>query len=142
MATQKQTHKSKRAVWKEPNTGYSRLIERDYLQTLSDKMTLERWGKIVNRALSDAEKGDSRARDWVSKHALGADPMTLIDLAMRETFGVASWHEIAAKNANECRSSYGMLSLARVAAERSKEERNRMMDGKTSGDVEEEGKGT
>jgi len=51
-----------------------RRVEEDYLRSLADAVSLDRWGKIVERAVTDAEQGDWRAREWLAKHVLGPDP--------------------------------------------------------------------
>lgn len=38
--------------------------------TLAMQCSQERWANIVERAILDAEAGDSRARDWLSKYLL------------------------------------------------------------------------
>jgi len=48
-----------------------RAVERDFLVTLADEVTLDEWRLVVRRALEDAKEGDARARDWVSRYVLG-----------------------------------------------------------------------
>jgi hypothetical protein len=48
-----------------------RVIERDYLAALSEAVPIDRWKKIVERAASDAENGDAKARDWLGSYLLG-----------------------------------------------------------------------
>ena len=40
-----------------------RSTEENYLQVLSEQVTLKDWTKVVTQALDDAKAGDSRARD-------------------------------------------------------------------------------
>src|SRR5262245_48021888 len=67
-----------------------RAVERDYLVALSEKVPLDRWQAVVDKALSQAEGGDAKARDWLARYLLGfrapslegldaqeADPLTL-----------------------------------------------------------------
>lgn len=48
-----------------------RAVEADYLAALSDAVSVDRWRKIVERALSDAEQGDPKAREWLSAYLAG-----------------------------------------------------------------------
>ena len=73
-----------------------RAVERDYLAALSERLTLDDWRSIVDRAVQDARSGDARARDWLSRYALGSEPMSLTALAIRELMGVSSEAELAA----------------------------------------------
>ena len=73
-----------------------RAVEQDYLSVFSDVMSLDDWRRVVIRAVEDAQKGDAKARDWVSRYALGSTPKTLTDLAIRDTLGVTSGAEIEA----------------------------------------------
>jgi len=61
-----------------------RPVEREFLVGLSDRLTLEAWGMIVDRAIEQAQAGDARAREWLSRYALGEQPLTLTGLAVRE----------------------------------------------------------
>jgi hypothetical protein len=47
-----------------------RQTERSYLLGLSEAVTPEAWGQIVQRAIADATGGDARARSWISNHLL------------------------------------------------------------------------
>jgi hypothetical protein len=71
-------------------------ISRDYVRLLRDRITPEAWEAIVVRAIEDAQAGDSRARLWIERHALGPHPLSFEDLAVRESLGVESEHEIQA----------------------------------------------
>jgi hypothetical protein len=51
-----------------------RVVERDYLVTMSDAVTLEDWRAIVARAVKDARDGDATARSWLSRHLLPPPP--------------------------------------------------------------------
>lgn len=48
------------------------------------------------RALADAEAGDPKARDWITKHILGDSPPRLIEIAAREKRGETPAEEISA----------------------------------------------
>ncbi len=61
-----------------------RTVEREYLATLADAVSLDDWRQIVGRAVVDAKDGDAKARDWLTRYLLGPEPMTLTDLAGRE----------------------------------------------------------
>ena len=58
-----------------------RAVERQYLSTLAEAVALEDWRQIVARAVADAKAGDARAREWLSKHLMGDDPLALAELA-------------------------------------------------------------
>lgn len=74
----------------------ARIVEADHLRALSDRLTPERWAAIVDRAISDAETGDAKARDWVARFALGSQPPTLWRLALADHAGVSVADELAA----------------------------------------------
>jgi hypothetical protein len=42
-------------------------VEADYLAALCDAVPIERWRKIVERAVTDAEGGDARACECLSR---------------------------------------------------------------------------
>jgi hypothetical protein len=48
----------------------SRQTELSYLLGLSEAVTPDVWGQIVQRAISDAIAGDAQARSWISIHLL------------------------------------------------------------------------
>ena len=73
-----------------------RAVERDYLAALSERLSLDDWRSIVDRAVADASSGDARARDWLSRYVLGVEPMRLTDLALREQMQVSTEAELAA----------------------------------------------
>jgi len=73
-----------------------RAVERDYLAALSERLSLDDWRSIVDRAVADASSGDARARDWLSRYALGSEPMSLTALAIRELMQVSTEAELAA----------------------------------------------
>ena len=47
-----------------------RSTEENYLEALSENVTLKDWTEVVTRALVDAKAGDSRARDWLSRYLI------------------------------------------------------------------------
>ena len=70
--------------------------ERDYIAALRDRITLPDWGAIIDKAIEDAKQGDRAAREWVTQQAIGANRISLIDLAAREALGVTPDREITA----------------------------------------------
>jgi hypothetical protein len=67
-----------------------RAIELDYLRTLSERVTLPRWAKIVDAAIELAEAGDDKARSWLSSYALRrpGEAMPLARIADAEELGI------------------------------------------------------
>jgi len=74
-----------------------RTIEREYLATLGDVVSLGEWREIVLRAVADAKAGDARARDWLSKYLVGAEPPTLLQLAGKEGRGLTVEADVTAE---------------------------------------------
>jgi hypothetical protein len=64
-----------------------RSIEREYLATLGETVTLADWKEVVARAVADAKGGDQAARSWLAKYLIGANPRTLLDIAADEELG-------------------------------------------------------
>lgn len=50
---------------------------RDYMLATIGRVALEDWEKVVDRALSDAKKGDAKSREWLAKYLLGDPQVTL-----------------------------------------------------------------
>jgi hypothetical protein len=69
-----------------------RATETAYFRTLADTVTLEDWRAIVARAIDDAKAGDGKAREWLSRYTLGAEPTTLQALAAMEELGLTDDH--------------------------------------------------
>jgi hypothetical protein len=66
-----------------------RAIERDYLAALSEAVPMDRWRKIIERAVSDAEQGDAKARESLSGYLAGKPTgVALLKLAAAERSGV------------------------------------------------------
>ena len=74
-----------------------RQVELEYLGVLADACTPERWARIVEAACVAAESGDDKARQWLSKYLLGAEPPTLLALARRDVAGVSADDELQAQ---------------------------------------------
>jgi hypothetical protein len=49
----------------------ARVVEQDYIVALSEAVPLDRWRKIIERAIADAEQGDPKAREWISNYLMG-----------------------------------------------------------------------
>lgn len=56
-----------------------REVEKAYLDATIGKVSLEDWGKIVEKAVSQAKEGDGEARKWLSEYLLGK-PTQQIDI--------------------------------------------------------------
>lgn len=67
-----------------------RAIESDYLKALSDALTLDTWREICAGAIEAAKAGDAKAREWLSRYALGVQPATLTQLATDEALGLSA----------------------------------------------------
>lgn len=60
----------------------SRATEQDYMRVTLDKVTLEKWGQIITKAVADAERGvdgatRASARKWLGDYVLGKPPQIL-----------------------------------------------------------------
>ena len=51
-----------------------RITEVQYLEATASKVSLEKWGEIVDKAIDDAIKGDKDARRWLSDYLVGKPP--------------------------------------------------------------------
>lgn len=73
-----------------------RLIERDYLAVISDRISLDDWKEVVEAALKASKQGEFRAIEWLSKHCLGSskDETPLKSLAVIEERGFDAAKEI------------------------------------------------
>jgi len=49
-------------------------VEADYLGALAEACPPDTWRQICARAVEDALSGNGRARDWLSRYLLGAEP--------------------------------------------------------------------
>jgi len=56
-----------------------RVTEHEYLDVLIGAVPLDKWRKIVEKAVRDAIIGDFRARQWIGEYIIGKPP-TVIDL--------------------------------------------------------------
>jgi len=54
-----------------PRGRLPRAKEDKYLQSLTREMKLSDWRDIVRRAISDAKRGDAKARQWLSDYGIG-----------------------------------------------------------------------
>jgi hypothetical protein len=75
----------------------SKVTERDYIAALRERITLPDWGAIIDKAIEDAKQGDRVAREWITQQAIGANRISLLDLAATELLGVTTDREIAAQ---------------------------------------------
>jgi len=58
----------------------TRVTERDYLAALADACPPTIWRKIVARAVSDAQAGDAKAREWLARYLIGKTEPPVISL--------------------------------------------------------------
>ncbi len=61
-----------------------RAVESRYMAVIGDAVSLEDWQAIVQRACDDAKDGDGKAREWLAKYLVGAEPPTLLSIAANE----------------------------------------------------------
>jgi hypothetical protein len=54
--------------------------EREYLRALTEAVTVPEWQLVVGKALEQAKGGDHRAREWLSKHLIGDEPVEVLAL--------------------------------------------------------------
>ena len=54
-----------------------RRTEAQYLDATIARVTLKDWREIVEKAVSQAKRGDSRARSWLSDYLMGPAPQRL-----------------------------------------------------------------
>jgi hypothetical protein len=71
-----------------------RYVEQEYLAALNAAVSLETWRQIIERAIDDAIRGDSRAREWLSQYLLGEDRVSLVRIAAKERVGLSPDAEI------------------------------------------------
>lgn len=67
-----------------------RAVESDYLRALSDALSLDVWREIVAGAIESAKAGDGKAREWLSRYALGVQPESLMQLATDDVLGLSA----------------------------------------------------
>ena len=68
-----------------------RITERAYLDIITSVCTPDIWRGVVNKALEDAQKGDSKAREWLASYVIGKPDHiapTLKDMAIDEAAGL------------------------------------------------------
>ena len=53
----------------------TRVTEESYLAVIRECVTLDDFREIARRALADAKRGDSQARQWLSKYLVGDKPL-------------------------------------------------------------------
>lgn len=73
-----------------------RPVERDYITILADLITPDTWRDVVRETVELAKKGDSKAREWITRFVLGKNPDSLSALAMKEGLGIQVEDEIVA----------------------------------------------
>jgi hypothetical protein len=49
-------------------------VEREYLDAMMGIVTIDKWTRVVEIALRQALRGDSKAREWLGRHIMG-DPI-------------------------------------------------------------------
>ena len=86
-----------------------RAIELEYLAAVADSCPPARWLRIVESACVAAEAGDDKARQWLTKYLLGAEPPTLLALARRDVAGVSADDELQAQHDIDSRTAGEML---------------------------------
>jgi hypothetical protein len=54
--------------------------EQTYLDATVAAVPISEWAKVVEKALTQAKKGDAKAREWLGKMLVGSDPIPLAQL--------------------------------------------------------------
>lgn len=54
-----------------------RMTEADYLNATISAVSVDEWGKVVRKALTDAKKGNAPARAFLADYLLGKPPQIL-----------------------------------------------------------------
>jgi hypothetical protein len=62
-------------------------VESEYLRTLNEAVSLDDWKAIVQTAVGQAKDGDGKARDWLTRYVLGAEPPRLTELVAQDIAG-------------------------------------------------------
>jgi hypothetical protein len=57
-----------------------RATEQNYLDATMSTVSVADWRVVVEKALAQAKDGDPKARDWLSRMLVGADPIPLTKL--------------------------------------------------------------
>jgi hypothetical protein len=68
----------KKGVSGNPKGRKPREVERDYLTIFRSRVSPEDWGEIIDKAVSDAIRGDSVARKFIADYMIGV-PVQKID---------------------------------------------------------------
>lgn len=79
-----------------------RATEAGYLAVLMQACDLETWKRVVNRAIEDAQAGDTAARAWLGNYLLGAPKApapTTTTVIVQQLLGEDPALELAAKRA-------------------------------------------
>ena len=63
------------AGWKGGPGRPPRAVEADYLAVIGNVCSVDDWSAIVERAVADAKIGNAKAREWLSKHLIGEQPL-------------------------------------------------------------------
>jgi len=80
-----------------------RAVERQYLATLSETVSLDDWRDIVRVAMTFAKQGDAKARDWLTRYLIGENPINLAALAADEAAGIGPAEDIVEQMARGIR---------------------------------------
>ena len=59
------------------NSGAARKSGREYADAIRERVPIEKWHKIIDRAARDAEKGDATARAFLADRLIGKPPQIL-----------------------------------------------------------------
>jgi hypothetical protein len=55
-------------------------VELKYLKSLQAVVNAREWKAICIKARDQAKGGDPKAREWLSKHLIGSDPVSVLEL--------------------------------------------------------------
>ena len=78
-----------------------RAVERDYLAVISQTCPPEVWQMVVDRAVQDAQAGDARAREWLTRYVIGSQPASLLELSVWDQRGYTADEQVRQLHAKQ-----------------------------------------
>ena len=88
--------------------------EAEYLRLLTTQVTPQAWVRIIDKAMAQAEEGDAKAREWLSRYLL-ADPSEKQDSSLANLREIAEQGDPKNMTAEELHAS--IAEIEREVAE-------------------------